>query len=275
MRVTPAADLDAPALEPYRTLRRPVDHLHEGIFVAEGPTVVTRLLASGLEVVSALLTPTWLERLRRPLEAYEEGLDVFVAPVATIERIVGFHYHQGVMAVGRVPHARPLAADLAAAPRPRLVVALDGLTSAENVGTIVRNCAAFRVNALLVSGDSASPWLRRAVRNSMGAVFSLSTHQVRSLPATLAHLRAEHGFHVVAATPAGSAPISLANLAGECALVFGHEGHGVSPEVLAACDEAVAIPMPATVDSLNVASATAVFLYETRRRQTPSTRPGG
>jgi len=56
-------------------------------------------------------------------------------------------------------------------------------------------------------------------------------------------------------------------LAWDCCLVFGSEGTGLSAEVLAACDEAVAIPMPAAVDSLNVASAAAVFLYEATRRR--------
>jgi tRNA G18 (ribose-2'-O)-methylase SpoU len=60
-----------------------------------------------------------------------------------------------------------------------------------------------------------------------------------------------------------------ADLRGDCCLVFGSEGNGISPGVLAACDEAVAVPMANGVDSLNVAAAAAVFLYEAaRQRQT-------
>ena len=101
----------------------------------------------------------------------------------------------------------------------------------------------------------------------MGTVLSLSVHSVPALARGLAALRAGHGFRLVAATPTGSLPLHEARLTHDCCLVFGHEGLGVSPEVLAVCDEAVAIPMPPEVDSLNVASATAVFLYEARRQQ--------
>jgi tRNA G18 (ribose-2'-O)-methylase SpoU len=72
----------------------------------------------------------------------------------------------------------------------------------------------------------------------------------------------------VAAHPAaGGRTLAQADFSRDCCLVFGNEGHGISPEVLAACDEAVAIPMPPRVDSLNVATAAAVFLYEASRQR--------
>jgi TrmH family RNA methyltransferase len=61
--------------------------------------------------------------------------------------------------------------------------------------------------------------------------------------------------------------LSQADFTGDCCIVFGSEGDGISPAVLAACDEAVAIPMPPNVDSLNVAAAAAVFLYEANRQR--------
>jgi TrmH family RNA methyltransferase len=61
--------------------------------------------------------------------------------------------------------------------------------------------------------------------------------------------------------------LSLADFTGDCCIVFGSEGYGLTPNVLAACDEAIAVPMPATVDSLNVGSAAAVFLYEASRQR--------
>jgi len=267
MRAVHVTTLEPAELAPYRTLRRATEHVREGIFIAEGGTVVERLLASDLEVVSALLTPEWVERFRPHLEGRGNALTIFVAPIALVERIVGFHYHQGAMAVGRIRAATSLHDAVAHAPRPRLVVALDGLTSAENVGAVVRNCAGFGAAALLVGEETASPWLRRAVRNSMGTVFSLSICPTHSLAGALASLRSADGFRIVAATPAATHPLQEADLSPDCCLVFGHEGLGVSAEVLAVCDDAIAIPMPPEVDSLNVASATAVFLYEARRQQ--------
>jgi tRNA G18 (ribose-2'-O)-methylase SpoU len=77
-----------------------------------------------------------------------------------------------------------------------------------------------------------------------------------------------HGVHCIAAHPhADKKFLSQADFSGDCCLVFGSEGDGISPAVLAACDEAVAIPMPPTVDSLNVGAAAAVFLYEAARQR--------
>jgi len=259
------SDFELPGLAPYLTMRRSVEHEREGIFVAEGGSVVERLLGSGLEVRSALLSPRWFEVLEPTLEAREEQLEVFVAPEHLLSSIVGFNLHQGVLAVAAVPRPPPLADVLASARRPRLVVALDGVANAENLGVVARNCAAFAVTAVVAGERSSSPWLRRAVRVSMGTVFGLSVHRVGSLVDALALLR-EEGFVTVAAAPDGD-PADRADLGGDTCLVLGHEDRGVRAAVRAACDLVLAIPMPGGVDSLNVASASAVLLYEVRRQQ--------
>jgi tRNA G18 (ribose-2'-O)-methylase SpoU len=93
------------------------------------------------------------------------------------------------------------------------------------------------------------------------------------LPATLRELRAR-GIRCLAAHPHTEKKfLAEADFKCDCCLVFGSEGNGLSPEVLAACDEAVAVPMANGVDSLNVAAAAAVFLYEaTRQRNSDSQR---
>ena len=80
---------------------------------------------------------------------------------------------QGVLAVGKIPPPASLDDILSKSPKPRLLVAVDALTSAENLGALVRNCVAFGVQALIVGETSSSPFLRRAVRNSMGTIFQL------------------------------------------------------------------------------------------------------
>ena len=115
--------------------------------------------------------------------------------------------------------------------------------------------------------DSRSPWLRRAVRSSMGTIYGLSVVETVSLASALRDLRLA-GVRCVAAHPhTDQRTLAQADLRGDCCLVFGNEGHGVSPKVLAACDEAVLIPMANAVDSLNVGSAAAVFLYEVARQR--------
>lgn len=270
--------LEAAGLETYRTLRRQDGHFREGIFVAEGEKVVRRLLASGLTVRSMLLTPEWRQALfaggtdqHAPAGpaggSFASGAVAYVAPKALLEGIVGFSLHQGLMAVAETPAETPLEGLLrAGAPGLRLLVALDDLVNAENVGLVVRNCAAFGVDGLVCGETSSSPWLRRSVRASMGTVFGLPIHHSTDLVATLAAL-AREGVETVAADPAGEVDLYAARLDRDVCIVVGHEGTGIRPAVLAACGRRVAIPMWRGTDSLNVSSACAVFLSEARRQR--------
>jgi len=263
LRVVPVTSPDDPALAPYRTLRRPEAHKAAGIFVAEGDKVVRRLLASPLTIRSLLATPRRLaELLAGPGLSRTPPFPVYTAEEPLFRTIIGYHLHQCVMAVGEVAPD----ADLGALARPRLLVALDGLRQAENVGIIVRNAAAFGAAGLLAAPTGCSPWMRRAVRNSMGNIFELPVAHPASLPAALGALRAG-GARVVAAHLDGGRPIDGVDLRGDCCLVFGNEDGGVSQEVLAECDDVAAIPMQRGTDSLNVANAAAVFLYEAARQR--------
>src|SRR5208282_5897570 len=188
------------------------------------------------------------------------------------------------LAVGKVPPPASLDDILSKKQKPQLFVAVDALTSAENLGALVRNCVAFNVQALIVGESSSSPFLRRAVRNSMGAIFQLPVielaklgqrHQFTMKPHTTKLTLAEclkelrgRGVHCIAAHPHTHKKfISQADFSGDCCLVFGSEGDGISQNILESCDEAVAIPMPPAVDSLNVGAAAAVFLYEASRQR--------
>jgi tRNA G18 (ribose-2'-O)-methylase SpoU len=258
---------DLPELQPYRTMRRQHEHRERGIFVAEGEKVVRRLLESKFGVVSVLLPEKWLLELEPLLQTRPEQVQVFVAEKALLETLTGFSMYQGLLAVGTVPTMPALAEVVARSPQPRLLAAADGLSSAENLGALVRNCAAFNAQALIVGETCSSPFLRRAVRSSMGTIFQMPIVETTSLVQALRDLR-ERGIRCIAAHPHVSGrTLSQASFASDCCVVFGSEGYGISPAVLAACDEAAAIPMPETVDSLNVGSAAAVFLYEANRQR--------
>ena len=258
---------DLPELQPYRTMRRQHEHRQQGIFVAEGEKVVRRLLESKFGVVSVLLPEKWLHELDPLLQARREEIQVFVAEKALLETLTGFSMYQGLLAVGKIPPLPTLEEIVARSSQPRLLVAADGLTSAENLGALVRNCAAFNAQALIVGETCGSPFLRRAVRSSMGAIFQLPIVETASLTQALRDLR-DCGILCIAAHPhADGRTLAQANFKSDCCIVFGSEGYGISPAVLAACDEAAAIPMPHTVDSLNVGSAAAVFLYEANRQR--------
>jgi TrmH family RNA methyltransferase len=101
----------------------------------------------------------------------------------------------------------------------------------------------------------------------MGTIFQVPLVEPVNLESALNVLRAR-GFRVLAAHPhTEEKMLWQANLRRDCVIVFGSEGYGISKSVLAACDEAIAVPMPPRVDSLNVASAAAVFIYEAVRQR--------
>ena len=292
-RIQNISTLELPELAPYRTLRRPFEHEEQGIFVAEGDKVVRRLLESHFGIVSVLLPDDRLEEFQPLLQARaEKEITIYVtAKKSILEELVGFEMFQGVLAIGKIPPPPSLEKILADSPRPRLFVAMDALANSENLGTLVRNCAAFDVHALIVGETCSSPFLRRAVRNSMGTIFQLPIYEVRNrrgeiseprhadgtlkrrddpvptLADTLRELRA-HGVRCLAAHPHTEKKfLTQADFTGDVCIVLGSEGSGISAPVLAACDEAVAIPMANGVDSLNVSAAAAVFLFEAARQR--------
>jgi tRNA G18 (ribose-2'-O)-methylase SpoU len=135
------------------------------------------------------------------------------------------------------------------------------------MGVLVRNCAGFSADGLLVGENSCSPFLRRAVAASMGTIFEFPALDVVSLAETLKVLRAR-GIRCVAAHPhVNRRTLWESDFMRDCCVVLGSEAQGIRPEILDLCDEAVTIPMAGNVDSLNVGSASAVFLYEAARQR--------
>jgi len=290
LRIQQISSLDRPELEPYRTLKRSGEHAALGIFVVEGDKVLHRLLESDFTIVSVLLIKERLAEFEPRLRARpEKEIAVFVCEKSLLTGMVGFELYQGVLAIAKIPPPLSLEKILAVSPHPRFFVAMDGLANAENVGALMRNCVAFGVSALIAGETCSSLFLRRTVRNSMGALFKLPVLDLASagradlpvsqpaprrdatknqtLAQTLRELRA-HGVRCIAAHPhTDKKVLSQADFSGDCCVVFGSEGHGISPQVLAACNEAVAIPMLNEVDSLNVSAAAAVFLYEVNRQR--------
>jgi tRNA G18 (ribose-2'-O)-methylase SpoU len=232
-----------------------------------------------------------LEEFRPLLETRPENVIVYLAERRFLVTLTGFSLFQGVLAVGKIPPPISLEEILVKSPSPKLLVAIDSLSNAENLGALVRNCVAFGAHALIVGETSSSPFLRRAVRNSMGTIFQLPVVELKqsrgphesqgelrrreTAPAgkkpALAEVLRElqsRGTRCIAAHPhANGKTLSQADFSGDCCLVFGSEGDGISKAVLEICDGAVAIPMPPTVDSLNVGAAAAVFLYEVQRQR--------
>jgi tRNA G18 (ribose-2'-O)-methylase SpoU len=272
VRVQPVLDVaefDAPGLSPYRTMRWQEPQRQQGIFVAEGEKVVRRLLESNLEVVSLLLPAKWVEEYAELLAKRREvEIPVFVAEKDILENLTGYSFYQGVLAVGRVPKKLTVDDVLRTKPEtPRLLAVLDAVSNAPNMGGLIRNCVAFDVDALVVGETCCSPWLRRSVRSSMGTIFKLPIVEAVNLPESIEVMKSA-GIRIIAAhAHAEEKSLTQIDFRRDCAVVLGSEGHGISNEVLALCDEEVVIPMQNQVDSLNVGTAGGIFLYEVSRQR--------
>jgi tRNA G18 (ribose-2'-O)-methylase SpoU len=220
-----------------------------------------------------LMTDEWYDRLFGAPAEFSRSADfrIYIATKALVENVVGFNLHQGLMAVAECP-PEPSLDELVNRSNGRaaegLYVALDGLVNSENVGVVVRNAAAFEVDGIICGESSSSPYLRRAVRTSMGAVFSMSVFHPPSLGELLTRLREGSGMRVLAADASAGSSAWETDLRGRLCIVLGNEGEGISPAIREVCDGAVAIPMGGGTDSLNVGSASAALLSEIRRQRT-------
>jgi tRNA G18 (ribose-2'-O)-methylase SpoU len=154
-----------------------------------------------------------------------------------------------------------------ALPRPHLLVALERIHHVENVGVILRNAAGLGADGIVVGETSCSPFLRRAVRNSMGSVFTIPVFRPAGMTRFLHSLKERYGTRVLAADPLGAKPAWSEDFSGNICVVVGNEDAGVSAEVRALADALVAIPMSNGVDSLNAGSAAAALLYEATRQR--------
>jgi tRNA G18 (ribose-2'-O)-methylase SpoU len=188
---------------------------------------------------------------------------VFVGEAALLESLTGYNLHRGALAAMHRPVLRDVEEVIAGA---RRIVVLEDIADHTNVGAIFRSVAGIGADAVLISPRCADPLYRRSVRVSMGTVLQVPWTRLPEWPIAAPLLHAA-GFHIAALALADDA-VDLDDFAkaapSKVALVLGSEGDGLSRLALASADSVVTIPMKHGVDSLNVASASAVALYTLR-----------
>lgn len=259
-------DLEAEGLADYSRLTdvalRRVAEPAGGLYIAESTKVITRALAAGHRPRSVLLQEQWLPDVE-PLLAPYPDVPVFVGEPAVLEQLTGYHLHRGALAAMHRPEL-PDPADLLR--DARRVVVLEDIVDHTNVGAIVRCCAAFGVDAVLVTPRCADPLYRRSVRVSMGTIFQVPWTRIAPWPESLNTLN-DLGFQTVALAlkeDAESLDDLSASLPERLVLILGTEGDGLTARTIDSCDRVVYIPMEGGVDSLNVAAAASVALWATR-----------
>ncbi len=237
----------------------------DGLFVAEG-TVVLRMLGAptarenGFAAEAILLLENRLAGVADVLASFPETVPVYIASSAVFDAVAGFNMHRGVLALGSKPPVEQGGTLLGRLPETSLVLAGCGLSNHDNVGSIFRNAAAFGADAVFLDETSCDPLYRKAIRVSVGSVLSVPFSRGLGAEALLDGL-AQAGFEIWGLSPRGAVPVADIPAARRIALVLGTEGEGLPDSILSSFRTA-RIPQRPGLDSLNVATASGIALYQ-------------
>ena len=240
-----------PVVQEIRTIVRKRE---VGRFVLEGPILLEEALRA--EIVLDLLVVAEHAQIGTELlvRAVENGARRLDVTDQILEYLSDSQHPQGVIAVARVPEWSWPGSERTGGP----VVMLDEVRDPGNLGTILRTALAAGAEGIILAGRCVDPWSPKVVRASAGAVFRIPTVQWPRAEA-VRWVATQRGIAVHAR---GTRDLFEVDLVPPVVLVLGSESHGVGEDLLAACPEGLRIPMAAHCESLNVAVATAVTLYQ-------------
>jgi TrmH family RNA methyltransferase len=263
--------------------RAPHDaHVRAGEILLDGEHLVQEALACDVPVELAAFSARQVATARSPLsrlakEVRTRGGRTILVSDQVLAAISPVQHPSGVVAIGRAG-ATDVGVVLTAcrdAGRPSafgrgaylpLVIVLAGLQDPGNVGAIVRAAAAFGAAGLVAIDGTANPFGWKALRGAMGGTFRLPI-AARGTASDVIASAQQNGVRIVAAVPRGGTPLPKMDFRQPIALVLGGEGAGVSSPLMSAAQALLTIPMRAPVESLNVAVAGALALYEASRQQ--------
>lgn len=244
-----------------RDLRRRKAREKHSLFVAEGVRSVEELLRSNLSVRGALVAPQLLDAPRgQALQKTlgESGIEVTEISEKDFRSAAETESPQGVIAIGEVPQRSLDTLDVAGGCR---LIVLDGVQDPGNAGTIVRTAAALGATATIALPGTVDLWNAKVIRSSMGAQFQHAAFHAGT-DDLLAFLERK-GIDLWATDASGSA-LDKSGAPARLAIAVGNEGSGLSPAIRAKAQRTVSLPIASNVESLNVAVATGIILYELR-----------
>ncbi len=237
----------------------------DDLILLDGVHLLTEAVRAGVPVACVV----WSARARATADAKRllgrlqaQGAETWEASEPVIGAISPVKSASGVVALAHRP-AWTLARALER--RPQLVVAAVDVQDAGNVGAIVRSAEAGGATAAVFCGASADPFGWKALRGSMGSALRLPV--VAAQASELLTQSRGAGVRVLATVPRGGTPMFDVDLTRPVALLLGGEGPGLPEDITRAADEKITIPMGGPVESLNVAVAAALLVYEASRQR--------
>lgn len=246
-----------------RKLAQKTERNEQGLFVLEGPQAVREALQDRPDLITDLFaTPTAMEKHRDLADlADAAGLEIVWATEEVVDAMSDTRTPQGVVAVAR---QFPTALKNMFDDELRLVVILEEVRDPGNLGTIIRVADAAGADAIILTGRTVDLYNPKVVRSTTGSLFHIPVAVDADF--TDASLRVKQaGMRLVAADIAGEDLLTAreaGKLAQPTAWVFGNEARGLSDEILTQCDASIAVPNYGRAESMNLATAASVCLYE-------------
>ena len=272
-----------PLVKTIRALKRSADErIRLAMMIVEGVRLAEEALAERVDISAAVIGPRLESDPRGRLLAAglrRAGIEVRQADEALLRSLHDTESHQGILLLAPRP-SFDLIEFTAPARRASLLLVACGVQDPGNMGALVRLADAAGADGLLAMGG-ADPFGPKAVRASAGSIFRLAVARTPSIEATALGVLRSAGIRIAGAVVRGGRDYRRSDLSTPVALVLGGEGAGLPPEILEEIDLAVTIPINPRVESINVAAAAALLLFEATRgvnpgeaRQPDSARPG-
>lgn len=228
----------------------------------KGINVDTFVIAEGYKVVEKMNKSLNIEEILTSKEAYEKNPDyfkqfkcnIYLSPESFIKEHVGYKFHQGVFAWAKHPGFKSIENIKGK------TLLIDGLDNAENVGALIRSATGLGFKNIVFDSKSASPFLKRGIRVSMGNVFFANLYLVDDLSRGIKDLKAK-GFEIYSAANESGA-VSYRDIVpkSDFGVVIGNEGNGISDDVKTASTGIIKIPVNENVEHLNAAAAGAILM---------------
>ena len=265
------SDLSDKELIPYKTTSE-IQLIHwfepdkNGIFIAESPKVIRRALSAGYQPVSFLLERKYINGQAKDIVEKFPHIPVYTADSDVLTQLTGFKLTQGALSAMRRKSPPCIEQVLDGAER---IAVLEDVMNQTNIGAVFRSASALGFDAVLLTSSCSDPLYRRSIRVSMGTVFQIPWTYIEGNSPEYIRFLQSRGFTALAmALRNDTVSISDSRLKvlPKIAVVLGTEGDGLKSQTIQACDYTIKIPMFHGVDSLNVASASAIAFWELSKR---------
>jgi len=250
-------DINDPQIKEFISLKQ--SSLDESYVVVESKNVFKKLFNTNTKIHKVFTTVENIDFIKE----FCSNIDfpIYTANNEIMKKIVGHKIHQGMMAVIDKPKFISFEQIIGN------VVVLNGLTSPENVGSIVRSCAAFGIDTLMIDEKTCSPFIRRCIRVSTGNLFNIKVYKSSGLESDLKNLQG-NGYTILT-TANSSDAISLYeySFSNKTAVVIGSEGYGADKEIIDLSNKILKIDIDEEVTSLNAAIAASIVLYQMKNNR--------